>query len=74
MTNRLQNNIPPPKKTLTELLNDKLVVTAREVVHCIKDNSIPRLFNSQSLHVVSHVSKYRFLLLPTNLNTSSQTK
>ena len=36
MTNRLQNKIPP-KKTLTELLNDKLVVTAREVVHCIKD-------------------------------------
>jgi hypothetical protein len=44
------------------------------VVHCIKDNSIPRLFNSQSLHVVSHVPKYRFLLPLTNLNTSSQTK
>jgi hypothetical protein len=49
-------------------------VTLGMIFSGVKDNSIPRLFNSQSLHVVSHVPKYRFLLPPTNLNTSSQTK
>ena len=34
--------ISPPKKTLTELLNEKSVVTGREVVQRIKDKEILR--------------------------------
>ena len=37
MTERLQKETRPPKKTLTELLNDKSIVTGREVVQRIKD-------------------------------------
>ena len=37
MTERLQKKIRLPKKTLTELLNDKSIVTGREVVQRIKD-------------------------------------
>ena len=37
MTERLQKKIRPPKKTLTELLDDKSIVTGREVVQRIKD-------------------------------------
>jgi hypothetical protein len=37
MTEQLQKKIRPPKKTLTELLNDKSIVTGREVVQRIKD-------------------------------------
>ena len=37
MTERLQKKIKLPKRTLTELLNDKSVVTGREVVQRIKD-------------------------------------
>ena len=42
MTERLQKKIRPPKKTLTELLNDKSIVTGREVVQRIKDKEILR--------------------------------
>ena len=37
MTERLQKKVGPPKKTLTELFNDKSIVTGREVVKRIKD-------------------------------------
>lgn len=37
MTERLQKKVKPPKKTLTELFNDKSIVTGREVVQRIKD-------------------------------------
>ena len=37
MTERLQKKIRPPKKTLTELLDDKSIVTGREVAQRIKD-------------------------------------
>ncbi len=37
MTERLQKKIKLPKKTLTELLNEKSIVTGREVVQRIKD-------------------------------------
>jgi hypothetical protein len=37
MTERLQNKVRHSKKTLTELLNDKSVVTGRDVVQRIKD-------------------------------------
>jgi hypothetical protein len=37
MTERLQKKIRPPKKTLTELLSDKSVLSGREVVQRIKD-------------------------------------
>ncbi len=37
MTERLQRKIRSPKKTLTELLNDKSVLTGREVVQRIKE-------------------------------------
>jgi hypothetical protein len=37
MSERLQKNIKPPKRTLTKLLNDKSVLTGREVVQRIKD-------------------------------------
>ena len=37
MTERLQNKVRPPKKTLTELLKDKSVVTGRDVVQRIND-------------------------------------
>ena len=37
MTERLQNKVRPPKKTLTELLNDKSIVTGRDVVQRIND-------------------------------------
>ena len=36
MTERLQKKTRPPKKTLTELFNDKSIVTGREVVQRIK--------------------------------------
>ena len=42
MTERLQKKIRPPKKTLTELLSDKSVLTGREVVERIKDKEILR--------------------------------
>lgn len=42
MTERLQKKIRPSKKTLTELLNDKSIVTGREVVQRIKDKEILR--------------------------------
>jgi len=42
MTERLQKKISPPKKTLTELMNDKSVLTGREVVQRIKDKEIQR--------------------------------
>ena len=42
MTERLQKKIKPPKKTLSELLIDKSVLTGREVVQCIKDKEILR--------------------------------
>jgi hypothetical protein len=37
MTERLQKKIRAPKKTLAELLNDKSVVTGRDVVQRIKE-------------------------------------
>ena len=37
MTERLQKKIKPPKKTLSELLSDKSVLTGREVVQRIKE-------------------------------------
>jgi hypothetical protein len=37
MTEQLQKKIRLPKKTLTELFNDKSIVTGREVVQRIKD-------------------------------------
>ena len=37
MSERLQKNIKLTKRTLTELLNDKSVLTGREVVQRIKD-------------------------------------
>ena len=42
MSERLQKKIRPPKKTLIELLNDKSVMTGREVVQRIKDKEILR--------------------------------
>jgi len=42
MTERLQKKIKPPKKSLTELLSDKSVLTGREVVQSIKDKEILR--------------------------------
>ena len=38
----LHKKINPPKKSLTELLNDKSVLTGREVVQRIKDKEIQR--------------------------------
>ncbi len=37
MSERLQKKIRPNKKTLTELLSDKSVLTGREVIQRIKD-------------------------------------
>ncbi len=37
MTERLQRKTKMPKKTLTELLSDKSVITGHEVVQRIKD-------------------------------------
>ena len=42
MTERLQKKIRPAKKTLSELLSDKSVLTGREVVQRIKDKEIQR--------------------------------
>lgn len=42
MTERLQKKIRPHKKTLSELLSDKSVLTGREVVQRIKDKEIQR--------------------------------
>lgn len=42
MTEQLQKKTRPPKKTLTELLNDKSVVSGREVVQRIKDKEVLR--------------------------------
>jgi hypothetical protein len=36
MTENLQKKIRPPKKTLTQLMTDKSVLTGREVVQKIK--------------------------------------
>jgi hypothetical protein len=38
----IQKKIRPPKKTLSQLLNDKSVMTGREVVQRIKDKEILR--------------------------------
>jgi hypothetical protein len=37
MTERLQKKIRPPKKTLTQLMTDKSVLTGKEVVQKIKE-------------------------------------
>ena len=37
MTERLQKKISPPKKTLTQLMTDKSVVTGKEVIHNLKE-------------------------------------
>jgi len=37
MTERLQKKIKPPKKTLSELLSDKSILTGREVIQRIKE-------------------------------------
>ena len=42
MNDRLQKKIRTPKKSLTELLNDKSVLTGREVVKRIKDKEMLR--------------------------------
>ena len=42
MNERLQRKIRPPKKTLSELLNDKSVLKGRDVVQRIKDKDILR--------------------------------
>ena len=42
MTERLQKKTNPPKRTLTDLLKDKLLLTGREVVQRIKDKEIAR--------------------------------
>ena len=42
MTERLQKKIRPPKKTLTELMNDKSILSGREVIQRIKDKEILR--------------------------------
>jgi hypothetical protein len=42
MNERLQKKIRTPKKSLTELLNDKSVLTGREVVKRIKDKEMLR--------------------------------
>ena len=42
MNERLQKKIKTHKKTLSELLNDKSVLTGREVVQRIKDKEILR--------------------------------
>ena len=42
MTERLQKKIRPPKKTLSELLNDKSVLAGRKLVQRIKDKEIQR--------------------------------
>ncbi len=42
MSERLQKKIRPNKKTLTELLSDKSVLTGREMVQRIKDEEILR--------------------------------
>ena len=42
MSEKLQKKIRTPKKSLTELLNDKSVLTGREVVQRIKDKEILR--------------------------------
>jgi len=42
MTEILQKKIKPSKKTLSELLSDKSVLTGREVVQRIKDEEILR--------------------------------
>ena len=38
----IQKKIRPPKKTLTDLLKDKSVLTGREVVQRIKDKEVLR--------------------------------
>lgn len=44
----LYKKIRSPKKTLTELLNDKSVITGREVVQRIKDKErLRKQFGSQ---------------------------
>ena len=42
MSERLQKKIRPPKKTLTELMNDKSILSGREVIQRIKDKEILR--------------------------------
>ena len=42
MIERLQKKLRPSKKTLTDLLQDKSVLTGREVVKRIKDKEILR--------------------------------
>ena len=37
MIERLQKKLSPPKKTLTELLSDKSILTGREVIQRIKE-------------------------------------
>ena len=59
MTERLQKKIRPPKKSLTELLNDKSVLTGREVVQRIKDKEILRKQFEEAVEFEKIVEKCR---------------
>ena len=63
MTERLQKKIRPPKKTLSELLSDKSVLTGREVVQRIKDKEIQRKQFEEAVEF--EAVSYTHLTLPT---------
>ena len=60
MSEKLQKKIRPPKKTLSELLNDKSVLTGREVVQRIKDKEILRKQFEEAVEFEKIVEKCRF--------------
>ena len=59
MTERLQNKVRHSKKTLTELLNDKSVVTGRDVVQRIKDKEKMRKQFEEAVEFEIRNSRHR---------------
>ncbi len=60
----LYKNIRPLKKTLSELLNDKSVLTGREVVQRIKDKEILFKQFEEAVEFEKIVEKCRFKRQP----------
>jgi hypothetical protein len=54
----LQNKIRPPKKSLTDLLKDKSVLTGREVVQRIKDKEMLRKQFEEAVEFERRNGKY----------------
>lgn len=70
----LQKKIKPPKKTLTDLLDDKSIVTGREVVQRIKDKEKLRKQFEEAVDFEIRNNKRRWAFLLASFKKTSRNK